>query len=323
MKKYIVIISAFVLSSCNNSDNKYDASGTFEADEIMVVAEANGEILNLNLEEGQKLLANQQLGVIDPKSTELQKEQVLATISAIDEKTNSAQPQIQVLQRQYNSQKSQIKILEEQLKNAVREKNRLANLVKSDAATRKQLDDAAGLVEVINRQISAAETQLSTINQEISSTTENINIQNRAILSEKQPNQKKVAQIDDQMRHNIITSPIAGTVLTKYMYKGEYANIGKPIFKIADLNDLILRIYITGTQLTKVKLNQPIKVFVDQDNGKSKEISGKIIWISPDAEFTPKTIQTNDERANLVYACKVRVKNDGFLKIGMYGDVKF
>jgi HlyD family secretion protein len=138
----------------------------------------------------------------------------------------------------------------------------------------------------------------------------------------KNPNQKKVLQIDDQLKHNIIASPINGTVLTKYMYKGEFATVGKPIFKIANLDEMLLRAYFTGDQLAKIKVGQTVKILVDAGNGETKELNGKIEWISQKSEFTPKTIQTKDERANLVYASKIRVKNDGFLKIGMYGEVK-
>ncbi len=332
MKKYfqlsifnlpLIIILLLTIISCKNKNEDYDASGTFESDEIMVVAEANGTILDLNIQEGAQLNANQNVGLIDGKNIELQKEQVIASINSLEEKTNSATPQIQVLQTQYNSQKSQIGVLQQQLKNAVQERNRTASLVKSDAATKKQLDDWNGQVQVIEKQIEAAQTQLTTLNQQIASTKENISIQNRAVLSEKLPNQKKVLQIDDQLKHNIITSPINGTVLTQYMYKGEYATIGKPIFKMADLQNMILRVYVTGDQLAKIKINQPVKILVNSGNGENRELNGNIIWISSDSEFTPKTIQTKDERANLVYACKIKVKNDGTLKIGMYGDVKF
>ena len=232
-------------------------------------------------------------------------------------------PQISVLQSQYNSQKANISVLQEQLQNAVRERNRTANLVKSDAATRKQLDDANGNIEVIQKQIQAAQTQLSTVNQQISAAKENVAIQNRAVLSERNPTEKKVAQFDEQLKHNIIQSPISGTVLTKYSNKGEFATIGKPIFKMADLNQMTLRAYITGDQIAKVKLNQSVKILVDSGDGKTRELPGTVYWISSDAEFTPKTIQTKNERANLVYATKIRVKNDGFLKIGMYGEVRF
>ncbi len=322
MKKYILPLLVLTIFSCKRADQDYDASGTFEADEIIVTAEATGKILELNINEGDALTANQNLGLIDGKGVELQKEQVLASINAIDEKTNSANPQIQVLQSQMNAQKGNIAVLQEQLSTAIRERNRVSNLVKSDAATKKQLDDANSQVAVVQKQISVANAQLQTLNQQISSTKEQVSIQNRAILSEKNPTEKKVLQIDEQLKHNVISSPIKGIVLTKYMNKGEFATIGKPIYKMANLDEMTLRAYITGDQLAKVKVGQNVKILVDAGNGETKEMNGKIYWISQKSEFTPKTIQTKDERANLVYATKIHVKNDGFLKIGMYGEVK-
>lgn len=322
MKKYLVICALAAVFSCKDNSADYDASGTFEADETMVVAEATGKILELNLQEGQTLKTGQQVGLIDGKATELQKEQVIASINAIEQRTNSAAPQVQVLQSQYAAQQANISVLQEQLQNAVRERNRTANLVKSDAATKKQLDDANGQVDVVRKQIQAAQTQLSTLSQQVSAAKENVSIQNRAVLSEKKPTQKRVEQFDDQLKHNLITSPIDGTVLTKYANTGEFATSGKPIFKIANLNEMTLRVYFSGGQLPNVKLNQAVKVLVDAGDGKTIEMPGTITWISQNAEFTPKTIQTKDERANLVYAAKVKVKNNGSLKIGMYGEVK-
>ncbi len=323
MKKYLWFATVLLLFSCNNSDENYDASGTFEADEILVTAKANGTILQLNVEEGQQLSSDEKVGEIDPKNIELQKEQVLASIDAIDQKTNSALPQIQVLQSQISGQSANVSILQEQLQNALRERNRTANLVAKDAATKKQLDDANGQIKVIQKQISAAQSQLSTLQQQISTTKENVSIQNRAILSERKPTQKKVEQIDEQLKNNSIESPIAGMVLTKYLNEGEFATIGKPIFKMASLDVMTLKTYITGDQLPQVKIGQKVTVLIDAGDGKTKEIPGTVYWISSKAEFTPKTIQTKNERANLVYAAKIHVKNDGFLKIGMYGDVKF
>ncbi|MGV8915278.1 MAG: HlyD family secretion protein [Kaistella sp.] len=323
MKKYLWFATVLLLFSCNNSDENYDASGTFEADEILVTAKANGTILQLNVEEGQQLSSDEKVGEIDPKNIELQKEQVLASIDAIDQKTNSALPQIQVLQSQISGQSANVSILQEQLQNALRERNRTANLVAKDAATKKQLDDANGQIKVIQKQISAAQSQLSTLQQQISTTKESVSIQNRAILSERKPTQKKVEQIDEQLKNNSIESPIAGMVLTKYLNEGEFATIGKPIFKMASLDVMTLKTYITGDQLPQVKIGQKVTVLIDAGDGKTKEIPGTVYWISSKAEFTPKTIQTKNERANLVYAAKIHVKNDGFLKIGMYGDVKF
>jgi HlyD family secretion protein len=323
MKKHIFILSIFALFSCNNSAESYDASGTFEADEILVTAKANGTILNLNLEEGQHLKRNEKVGEIDPKNVELQKEQVIATIDAIDQKTNSALPQIQVLQSQISTQSANVSILQEQLQNAVRERNRTANLVAKDAATKKQLDDANGQIKVIQKQIAAAQSQLSVLQQQISTTKENVSLQNRAILSERKPTQKKIEQIDEQLKNNSIESPISGMVLTQYLNQGEFATVGKPIFKIANLEVMTLKTFITGDQLPQIKIGQQVKVLLEAGEGKTKELPGTIYWISSKAEFTPKTIQTKNERANLVYAAKIHVKNDGYLKIGMYGDVKF
>ncbi len=323
MKKYILLAAILSLSSCNNSDNNYDASGTFEADEILVTAKANGTILNLNVEEGQTLKQNEKVGEIDPKIVELQKDQVIASIDAIDQKTNSALPQIQVLQSQISGQSANVGVLQEQLQNAVRERNRTANLVAKDAATKKQLDDANGQIKVIQKQISAAQSQLATLKQQISTTKENVSIQNRAILSERKPTEKKVAQIDEQLKNNTIESPISGMVLTKYLNQGEFAVVGKPIFKMANLDLMTLKSFVTGDQLPQIKIGQQVKLLIDSGEGKTKELPGTIYWISSKAEFTPKTIQTKNERANLVYAVKIHVKNNGYLKIGMYGDVNF
>ena len=323
MNKYILLLFLMTIMGCSRSVATYDASGTFEAEEIIVTAKATGTILKLEVEEGQQLALHEKVGEIDPKNIELQKQQVIASIDALEQKTGSAIPQIQILQTQISAQSANVSVLQEQLRNAVRERDRTANLVARDAATRKQLDDANGQMLVIQKQISAARTQLSTLQQQISAAKENVSIQNRAILSERKPTQKKVEQMDEQLKNNTIESPIAGMVLTKYMNEGEFAMTGKPVFKMAELDLMILKIFITGDQLAQVKTGQQVKVFIDMSEGKTKELPGTVYWISPKAEFTPKTIQTKNERANLVYAAKIHVKNDGLLKIGMYGDVKF
>ncbi len=164
---------------------------------------------------------------------------------------------------------------------------------------------------------------MSVLQQQISTTKENVSLQNRAILSERKPTQKKIEQIDEQLKNNSIESPISGMVLTQYLNQGEFATVGKPIFKIANLEVMTLKTFITGDQLPQIKIGQQVKVLLEAGEGKTKELPGTIYWISSKAEFTPKTIQTKNERANLVYAAKIHVKNDGYLKIGMYGDVKF
>lgn len=319
----LIFASLLLLFVACDSGNDYDASGSFEADELIVVAEANGKILELNINEGDQLTKNQQVGIIDPEGANLQKEQVLARLKAIGEKTQSASPQVEILQTQMTSQEGNIAVLQEQLKTAEREQERTANLLKSDAATQQQMDNANDRVTVLQKQIQVAQDQLKSIAQQVTSTQESVAIQNRAVLSEKAPTETQVAQMDYLLQHHRIQSPINGTVLVKYAYQGEYATQGKPIFKIADLSEMTLRAYVTGDQLSQIKLGQKVTVKVDDGKAEMRKLDGVVDWISDAAEFTPKTIQTKNERANLVYATKIRVKNDGYLKIGMYGEVVF
>jgi HlyD family secretion protein len=210
----------------------------------------------------------------------------------------------------------QLTVQQSQLSNLLHEKTRVENLLRQDAATGKQLDD-------INAQIDVVKKQMNVTQQQINVQRSNVGTQNRGILSQGKPLEKKVAQIADLMDKTNIRNPINGTVITKYAEEGENTSAGKALYKIADLGTMTLRAYITGTQLSQVKLGQTVKVLVDDGADKYKEFPGQITWISDKAEFTPKTIQTKDERANLVYAMKVKVKNDGYLKIGMYGEVKW
>ncbi|HQW83882.1 MAG TPA: HlyD family efflux transporter periplasmic adaptor subunit [Ferruginibacter sp.] len=316
-----VVMAGFI--SCNNGNDKYDATGTFETDEVIVSAEATGKILMLNVEEGVTINKDSVIGKIDPTAIELQKEQASASVESIQQKTNNAAPQVKILESQMQLQKKQIDVDETQLKVLEKEQVRYQKLVAADAVPAKQLDDITGQVNVLKEKILAAKTQLKVLQSQIDAQRQLVAIQNRGILSEKDPMQKKVAQLQDQLNKTMITNPVAGTVLSKYADAGEFTSIGKPLYKIADLSMMKLRAYITGDQLTQVKLNQQVKVMVDDGKGKMKEMKGIISWISDKAEFTPKTIQTKDERANLVYAIKVNVVNDGFLKIGMYGEVKF
>ncbi|MDN3656343.1 HlyD family efflux transporter periplasmic adaptor subunit [Ferruginibacter paludis] len=309
--------------SCKNGNAKYDATGTFEADEIIVSAEATGKIMRLNVEEGATLIKDSVVGNIDPSAIELQKEQAASSVDAITQKTNDALPQINILQAQMVAQTRQIAVQEEQLKTLQKEQARFTNLVNAGASPVKQLDDINGQVNVLQQQILASKSQLAVLQSQVKSQRQSVAIQNRGILSEKNPMEKKVAQIQDQLNKTNIVNPVTGTVLTKYADANEFTNTGKAIYKIADLTNMKLRAYITGDQLAQVKLNQPVKVLVDDGKGKYKELQGIITWISDKAEFTPKTIQTKEERANLVYAVKINVKNDGYLKIGMYGEVIF
>ena len=321
--KFIFLIAIILFSACKNNKDAFDATGTFEADEIIVSAEANGKILRLDAEEGSLLKKDSIVGNIDPSTIELQKEQAVSSVDALTQKTNNAAPQINILQSQMESQIKQIAVQEEQLKTLKKDQQRYKNLVASASIPAKQLDDITGQVNVLEKQIAVSKSQVAVLQSQVNSQRQSVAIQNRSILSEKDPMQKRVAQIQDQLNKTKIVNPINGTVLTKYAAANEYTVTGKAIYTIADLTIMKLRAYITGDQLAQVKLNQTVKVMVDNGKGQYRELSGIITWISTMAEFTPKTIQTKDERANLVYAIKINVKNDGYLKIGMYGQVVF
>jgi HlyD family secretion protein len=306
------IIAAFIIllfASCNRNGNKFDASGTFEADEVVVSASASGKILSLNVDEGSTIAKDSIVGVIDPTDLSLQKQQVQASIQALREKTSDATPQVKLLQ-------DQLAVQQTQLNNLLHERTRIENLLKEDAATRKQLDD-------INFQVESTKKQMKVTQQQINVQRTNIATQNRGILSEGKPLAKKAEQLQDQLNKTNIRNPVAGTVITKYAEAGEITSNGKPLYKIADLSTMNLRAYVTGAQLPQIKLGQQVATFIDSGEKKYRELPGTITWVSDKAEFTPKTIQTKEERANLVYAVKIKVKNDGYLKIGMYGEVKF
>lgn len=318
---FIILVCA--LQACNHNGLQGDASGVFESEEIIVSSEVTGKVIEFEAEEGSELQKDSVVGKIDPIQYELQSEQIASSIKAVDNKTLSALPQVQILQSQMESQEEQIKVLQLQLKNALYEKIRLEKLVKADAAPVKQLDDLTSQIAVLEQQIKTAQSQVSLVKQQIRSQRDLIQIQNRAITSEKEPLEKRKAMADDYLKKALIRNPRKGTLLTKYIHEGEVVTIGKAIYKLANLDELYLRAYITGSQLTQIKLNQMVRVFVDDAVSVQKEYPGIVSFISDKAEFTPKTIQTKDERANLVYAVKIRIKNDGFLKLGMYGEVKF
>lgn len=327
-KSFIKIVSVFAflglfVASCKSDKNEFDASGVFEANETIISAESSGKILNLGIEEGSTLQAGQAIGTIDCLNLGLQKAQVQASIDALSDKQNNASPQTSILEEQLKSQQAQVATQKEQIRVLEKERIRLQNLVNAEAIPTKQLDDLTGQMSILQKQILATETQASVLRQQINSQKEQVSIQNRGILSERKPLQERIAQIDDQLKRCTIINPVAGTVMVKYAETNEITNMGKPLYKIAKLDTLTLRAYITGDQLSKIKLNQTVKILVDNGKQDYKELAGNIAWISSKSEFTPKTIQTKDERANLVYATKVKVKNDGFLKIGMYGELKF
>lgn len=305
----LILGSITVLASCKSGNGKYDATGTFEANEVIVSSELSGKILSFSVEEGMLLAKDSVVGTVDAANITLQKEQVEASVAALSEKTADVSPAVRLLENQLAVQQSQ-------LNNLLHEQARVQNLLKQDAATGKQLDD-------ITAQVDVARKNLTVTQQQINVQKNNVATQNRSILSEGKPLQKRVAQLDDQLKKANIINPVDGTVITKYAEPGEITATGKALYKIADLSTMTLRAYVTGSQLSQIKLGQAVKVLVDDGADKYREIPGTISWISDKAEFTPKTIQTKDERANLVYATKIKVKNDGYLKIGMYGEVKF
>lgn len=298
MKKIveIIVFAGFVLLAiaCKN-EKTFDASGSFEAVEVIISAEANGVLKAFDIEESQVMQAGQMIGYIDSTQLYLKKKQLETQITALLAK----RPNIPV----------QLSVLYEQLKTAETEQQRISNLVKSDAATTKQMDDINAQIEIIKKQIDAQKSTLSISSEGI----------NKDIL----PLQVQVEQLNDQLLKCKIINPINGTVLTKYAEQNEMAVAGKALYKIADLSTIILRVYISSNQLAQVKLNQKVKVHTDDGSGGFSENEGTITWISDKAEFTPKTIQTKEERANMVYAIKIKMPNNGVYKIGMYGEVVF
>jgi HlyD family secretion protein len=294
--------------SCTNAEKQFDAQGTFEAREVMVSAEVTGRILEFQLREGDSVAAMQAVGKIDDNNLQLQVQQVEASINALQQKTTDVQPQLKLLQ-------DQLEVQQTQLGNLQKELNRAEQLRKKDAATPKQVDDIRYQIESLQKQMVVTQQQMQ-VQRSLNTS------QNRAILSEKEPLQKRAAQLNDLAARSSIINPSNGTVMATYVDAGEMAVTGKPLYKIADLQEMELRAYLTGDQLSIVKIGQAVKVFVDQGKEDYREYPGTLTWIATKAEFTPKTIQTKEERANLVYAIKVKVKNDGFIKAGMYGEVK-
>jgi len=284
MKKIIVLLLLTSLISCNKNNDKADGYGNFEATEVTISAEANGKIEYLKLEEGDVLEPKIQVGLIDTTQFHFNKQQLTASKSTVNSKSAN------VL--------SQIKVLQAQLKTAQIEKKRIQNMFAENAATKRQVDEIDGKVNVILEQIKSVQTQNAPIVNEVKS----IDVQ--------------IEKIDYQIQKSKIINPIKGTVLAKYAEPNEVTAFGKPIYKIADISEMTLRVYVGETQLSQIKVGQNVTVKIDADAA-MKSHQGTISWIASSAEFTPKIVQTKEERVNLVYAVKVKVKNDGALKIGM------
>lgn len=282
-------------ASCVEGNKAYDASGVFESTEVTVSAEGNGKILSLDLQEGDRLEAGQIVGCIDTVQLHLSEIQLEASRRAVGSGRLDISRQIAALESQIGKQRQEL--------------DRFMKLEKAGASNRKQVEDIQAQIETLERQLAAQKESLNSSNRNVSGQADALEAQ--------------IEQIRDRIRKCVITSPVAGTVLAKYSEAGEFAALGRALFKVADIDNIRLRAYITADQLTTLRLGQQVRVFADQGSSGRKEYAGTLIWISDKAEFTPKTIQTRDERANLVYAVKIAVENDGLIKLGMYGDIKF
>lgn len=286
----VVVVSAFLLS-CSQNGDKSDAYGNFESDEVIVSAQMQGELKQLNLEEGQTVKKDQLIGIIDTSTLSVKKEQLEAKKEATAARLTNIEAQIEV-------QQEQIKTLET-------EEQRIKKLMKDGAATQQQYDNITGKLRVARKQLKSIRTQKNSVYREMN------------VID------AQIREVEENMNKCFIKNPVRGTVLEKYLEKGEIAIPGKAIYKIADLTTMYLRIYISGAQLPNIKIGQKVEVLIDKDEETNQKLEGKVSWISSQAEFTPKIIQTKEERVDMVYAVKVKVQNDGKIKIGMPGEVNF
>ena len=296
MKRIFILAgAALMLCACGNKEKEYDATGTFEATEVTVFAEQSGALLTFNASEGENVSQGQEIGVVDTTQLWLKIQQLGASK--------------RVFQSQKPDMAKQVAATRQQLVKAQQEQRRYKELVADGAAPSKMLDDATSQVQVLQRQleaqVSALNTQTSTLNSQMAATD------------------VQVRQLYDQLAKCHVYAPISATVLEKYVERGEFVTTGKPLLKLADTDNMFIRAYVTSAQLKTIKVGKKAKVFADYGDGQKKEYEGVVSWISSRSEFTPKTILTDDDRADLVYAVKVAIKNDGYAKIGMYGEVKF
>ncbi len=292
MKKVLYIAVALLALACSK-EAEFDAQGTFEATEVVVSSEATGRILNFDIEEGMTIVANQAVGTIDSLQLHLQRKQLIAQQSALLTSRPDVKKQVASLREQIVKQKSELR--------------RVDNMLSDGAATQKQKDDIEAQIKILEGQLEAT---LSTLDKNTSTINDN------SVALEAQ-----IAALDDRISKCSILSPVGGTVLVKYAEAGELASVGKPLMKIADLKNIYLRAYFTSDQLANIKLGDEVKVVADFGGDERYDYMGRVTWISSESEFTPKTIQTKDSRANLVYAVKIAVENDGRLKIGLAGEV--
>jgi len=288
---YLIIALAILFFGCDNNEEKSDAFGNFEANPVIVSSESSGKVLQLNVEKGQIIDEGFLAAVIDSTQLHLKLKQL--------------QAQQEVVQSKRQSIRAQIDVLEQQKENLLDDKKRVEDMLQDGAATKKHLDDITGQIAVIDRQIESTQTQFTSVNSELN------------VLK------TQMASTHDLIDRCTVESPAGGTILETYIEQGELAGPGKPLFKVAGLDDLNLKVYVSGAQLPNVKIGQQVDVHVDKNAKENQSFTGEVVWISPEAEFTPKIIQTKEERVKLVYAVKEKVKNDGTLKIGMPGEISW
>lgn len=284
------IVAFLLMTACNNSGQISDAYGNFEADDVIVSAEVGGKLLIFKTEEGQTIIKDEIVALTDTLQFYLQKKQMESQIASINSRKVSIQTQIAVIQQQKA--------------NLERDKNRIANMFKDGAATQKQMDDVTGSIDVFEKQEANVKSQMVSLNSEA-----------EVVVTQ-------LAQMDDKLNRCKSVAPISGTVLETYKKEGEMVGQGQSLFKLADLTSLNLRVYVSGDQLPHIKIGQKVTVIIDDTKKTNSSLEGTVSWISSEAEFTPKIIQTKKERVKLVYAVKVKVPNDGTLKIGMPGEIK-
>lgn len=338
MKKLLLLaIGILMVASCGKDKQDYDATGTFEATEITVSAESAGQLKTFNISEGQVLNNGVTVGQIDARQLTLKRnqlatnnEQLAATHGQLDANKRQLAANKQATSSRQLDLKKQVAAIRQQIVNQQRERQRFTELLKDGAVARKQVDDIDYQLQVLKKQLAATEEQIASQNaaladqnKGITAQMEGIDAQQAVVDAQQAGVRSQQAQIDDQIAHTFIKSPITGTVLEKYAEAGEFVAVGKPLFKVANMKRMFIRAYITSAQLKNIKLGQKVKVMADYGKGQKKTYNGVITWISSRSEFTPKTIVTDDERADLVYAIKIQFQNDGYVKIGMYGEVKF
>lgn len=291
MKTKFFFLALIVLVSCSQNNNKSDAYGNFETEDVIISSESNGKLILLDIEEGKKLKLGDLVGLVDTIDLSLRKKQLFAQKSAIASRLQNIH--------------SQIDVQEQQKRNLEVDKKRIENMIMDAAATQKQLDDVNGGLDLIEAQISSIKTQ------------------NIAVKSELVVVNTQIDQINESIKKCQITNPLTGIVLEKYAEQNEITAFGKPLYKIANTDVMYLRVYVSGAQLPHIKLGQEVEVLIDENEKSNRRLNGTVTWISENAEFTPKIIQTKEERINIIYAVKIKVKNDGSLKIGMPGEANF